>query len=147
MSRAVNHPVISFFSVMYDINRIGHAVVQRVFDKEGVDISVEQWKTLGIIFECQPIAPIEISKQTHKNKGAVARVLTGLEKRDLIKRIHGEKHNTYNVTLTEKGHAVLDVAYDLGFETLENVVSHVDKDELKKALNVLDKTLLSIKKC
>lgn len=138
--------VVHYFAKMHDINRLSHALVQRVYDREGVDVSTEQWKTLGIIYDNGPIAPIEISRMTHKNKGAVARVLTGLEKRELIHRIHGEKQNTYNVDLTEKGHEILDIAYELGNEALTKVMAEISEQDLDKALDVLDRTLTSITK-
>ncbi len=137
--------IVEYFSTMHDINRISHALVQRVFDRECVDVSTEQWKTMGIIYDHQPIAPIEISRKTHKNKGAVARVLSGLEKRELIRRLHGEKLNTYNVELTAKGYETLDVAYQLGNDVLTSVMTDIEEEELSQALAVLKRTLGSIK--
>ena len=136
--------VVNYFATMHDINRLSHALVQRVYDREGVDVSTEQWKTLGIIYDHGPIAPIEISRKTHKNKGAVARVLTGLEKRELIHRIHGEKQNTYNVDLTEKGHKVLDIAYELGNNVLSEVMANISAQDLDQTIDVLNRTLASI---
>lgn len=136
--------VVHYFATMHDINRLSHALVQRVYDREGIDVSTEQWKTLGIIYDNAPIAPIEISRKTHKNKGAVARVLTGLEKRGLIHRIHGEKQNTYNVDLTDKGHEILTIAYELGNNVLTDVMADISDKDLEKTLDVLTRTLSSI---
>ncbi|QBF82746.1 MarR family transcriptional regulator [Shewanella maritima] len=133
--------IVEYFSTIHDINRISHALVQRVFDAKQVDISSEQWKTLGIIYDSQPITPIELSRQTFKNKGAVARVLAGLEKRELIKRLPTRKQNSYQVALTDKGDEILQQAYDLGHETLAWLTKDISEPELSQAFEVLQRTL------
>jgi DNA-binding MarR family transcriptional regulator len=138
--------VVEFFALCNDVNRISHTLVQRAYDKAGVDVTTEQWQTMGVIYDLEGASTMEIARQTLKNKGAVARVLAGLEKRGLIVREYGDKANTFKLQLTDKGHEIIQLAYDIGDAELQPLVEKVKVADIKSGIKVLEAALAAAKK-
>ena len=129
--------VVEFFALLNDMNRISHALVQRAYDFNNIDITTEQWQTLGIIYDNAPISPIDISRKTLKNKGAVTRVIAGLQKRGLVIKEYGDKKNTFDLILSKAGFEALDAAYTIGDQTLSKLTDGGKADDLQSAIDLL----------
>ena len=138
--------VVEFFALLNDMNRISHALVQRAYDFNKVDITTEQWQTLGVIYDHAPISPIDISRKTLKHKGAVTRVIAGLHKRGLVIKEYGEKKNTFDLILSNAGFEALDTAYTIGDQTLSKLTEGVKEEELQSAINLLNHVFKIAKK-
>jgi DNA-binding MarR family transcriptional regulator len=74
----------------------------------------------------------------HKDKASTARLISSLEKKELLYRMPGKKDGREKlVYLTDKGKAVMKQATDLVKDVLEKAYANIDREALNMCKAVL----------
>lgn len=90
---------------------LGNTALQQ----EGLDITVDQWGLLNLLWEQDGQTPVELSRRADKDKPNVTRLLTILEAKELIfRRPDSQDRRSYRIHLTEAGAALKDSLLDIG---------------------------------
>ena len=81
------------------VNRLQH-----LFSKSGYDLTFEQWLILLVLSFQDGQFQQQIADRTSKDKTTITRVIEGMVKRDLVKKIPDESDKRQNrIYLTDKG--------------------------------------------
>lgn len=77
----------------------------RQFRKENIDLSIEQWVILQRIYQLRPDASqAEITKTNYRDKAATSKVISGLEKKGLIRKERFDAdQKRFKLVITEAG--------------------------------------------
>ncbi len=102
-------------------------LLQKKFEREGFDVSAEQWTVLAnLFFKKDGQFQQQLADRTYKNKAAITRLIAGLEKKELVHRVEDDQDKRQKrVYLTDKGAAIMDslipVARATQMQGLDNV--------------------------
>jgi len=90
---------------------LGNVVLQQA----GMDITVDQWGILNLLWEQDGLTPVELARRADKDKPNVTRLLNILEDKGLISRqADSQDRRSYRIHLTEAGVALKEPLLDLG---------------------------------
>jgi len=117
-------------------NSIGHIVnivankmkfeLEQTFQKNGYDMTAQQWMILSIVYENEGISQNELAVKSKKDKTNITRIIEKLESKNLIERIQSDNDKR----------VILVFATDLGKKTREGLS--------KLALEVIEKSTLNV---
>jgi MarR family transcriptional regulator, organic hydroperoxide resistance regulator len=97
-----------------------------------LNIAPEQNLILLLLWEKDGLSQNEIAKRLDKDKTNIARMLSNLEKKELISRhINETDGRSFNVYLTEKGRKLGDQVHPITEEFNRIVCSGITKEELQ----------------
>lgn len=118
-----------------------------LFKAQGFDITSEQWRVLHRLWEEDGISQNEIAQRLFKQEPSITRILDGLAKEELIERKPVSKNRRkYHVFLTEKGRNLTAQLRIIAGEAIYNACKDIEKEEIEKAINVLNKIYNNIEK-
>lgn len=81
----------------------------------GLDITVDQWGILNLLWEADGQTPVELARGADKDKPNVTRLLKILEDKGLVtRRPDGRDRRSHRIHLTEAGVALREPLLDLG---------------------------------
>jgi len=126
------------------IGRTSHAILNRLqkrFREEGHTITVEQWQLLINLNNTNDQFHQQLAENTFKEKSTVTRILDGLEKKALIKRIADTKDRRQKrIRITAKGRKLLDKVKPLAHDVQSRALNGLDV----KRLGICQEILLQI---
>lgn len=97
---------------------------------------------IGSISRLQPISGVELAKELHITKGAVAQFVDVLDKHGLITRtVHAADRRIAHLSLTKKGEATAKRIDTIRYKIIKEVTRNLSENELKQALEINDKIL------
>lgn len=103
-----------------------------------LNIAPEQNLILLLLWEKDGLSQNEIAKRLDKDKTNIARMLSNLEKKELISRLINETDGrSFNVYLTEKGIKLGEQVYPITEEFNRIVCSGITSEELQIVNEVL----------
>ncbi|WP_306643535.1 MarR family winged helix-turn-helix transcriptional regulator [Sanyastnella coralliicola] len=113
---------------------------QRIFDQEGVDITIEQWILLKIIHENQPLSQKQIAEKSLRDPAAITRTVDILEKKGLVTRqrstVDRRQHDMY---LTQNGKQFITDHFPLVQGMRDQSMKGLSNEELKTLQELLRK--------
>lgn len=135
------------------IGRTSHKMrllIDKVFHKNNIDLNFEQFMLLKCLSFNDGINQQELSEITDRNKATVARLVSKIEKKNLILRINSkEDKRVNNIYLTNMGKEMLvDIKphVDTINDALVNSIAEDEFDKLKLILNKLTLKITEIDK-
>jgi DNA-binding MarR family transcriptional regulator len=123
------------------IGRTSHAILNRLqkrFREEGHAITVEQWQLLINLNNCDDQLHQQLAENTFKEKSTVTRILDGLEKKGLVKRVAGTSDRRQKrILITAKGRALLDKLRPLAQDVQSRALHGLDAEGIRACQDIL----------
>lgn len=119
-----------------------HRLVERKFmqtvSQSGYNLSLDQWMVLMPIWKHNGIAQHKIVSNCPKDKTSVARIITTLEKKNIVIRVKSQFDQRVNhIHLTKLGEAMFDKITPLMEETRMQVRKDIPDEDIKTTQTVL----------
>lgn len=114
------------------------AFLIRRFEQSGIDMTVEQFKVMVVLWKEGSSTQQEIADFVGKDKTSVTRLITGLEKRSLIRRCVDNADKRCNlVTLTPQGKHLEAPTMAVISDAIAELHRGIDPDDLAVTIRVL----------
>lgn len=108
------------------------------FAKEGVDITVEQWRALLPLYKHEGLSQGRLCEILSQEKTGVSRLVAALERRGLVRREPSrEDRRVKHIFITDDGRELVDSTVDIAIECRDAPLKDIDPDELKICQKVL----------
>ena len=132
------------------VNITGRLLVnrlQRNFQSSGYDISAEQWRVLMVLWNQDGQTQQELSEKTGKDKGNITRLISALEKRNILVRIpnHADGRSKL-IYLTKKGMDYQKALIPIAQKTLNEARENIPKEDMELCISVLEKVISNLNK-
>lgn len=117
------------------------AALQELFVKRGIDLTIEQWAILGIVWSFQEkLNSKKLCDLFFKDKSTVSRNLKKLEAKDLIEFLPSQDDSREkNIMATKKALAMQGKVYKSVEDVLTIAEEGVSAEELRITIEVLKK--------
>jgi DNA-binding MarR family transcriptional regulator len=116
------------------------------FKKHNIDLTPEQWTALLKLWEGDGITQQQICNATYKDKPSMTRLLTQLEKKNLVVRIPSKEDRRTNlIYLTHAGKELEAEAKDVAKQTLKQTLKGLTKRQLNTCQECLGEIIMNIK--
>lgn len=110
----------------------------RNFRMADIDITIEQWSVLNILWQGDGITQQSLSHRTFKDKPSITRLINNLEKLNLVVRIPDKADRRINlIFLTQKGRMLEDTTHLPAEKTMQDALAGVSKSKLQVYKEVL----------
>lgn len=115
-------------------------LIDKVFQKNNLDINAEQFIFLKYLSFNEGANQQEISVFLERDKTTVARLVSRLEGKNLLLRVHSkEDKRVNNVYLTNYGKQILDGAFPFVKKVNDALMNSLDAEEFEVMVRVVDK--------
>ncbi|MEW5773601.1 MAG: MarR family transcriptional regulator [Thermodesulfobacteriota bacterium] len=135
-------------SLGYLVHRVSLAMAGRLnrdFAAAGYDVTVEQWKVLVRLWDAEGATHAELSARIGKNKASITRLVDGLERRGLVKRVAGRRdRRCKRVLLTEAGRSLREGLMALVHAALAEAQAGIPAERMDLCKDVLRRVLGNI---
>lgn len=112
----------------------------RNFRKHHLDITMEQWSVLAILWKKDGCSQLELGTRTFREKAATTRLLDKLEQQNIIVRIPDRNDRRIRfIHLTAKGKAMEEIANKVVEETYKQAAKEISDDDMLVCKCVLTK--------
>ncbi len=118
-------------------NRLFH-LFTKVFQKEGIDLTFEQFLMLKILSSNEGISQQDLAVLLDKDKTSIARAINILEDKHKVVRIPSKEDKRKKVLyLTKEGRRYKDEVLPTFLRIRDDIEACLDKNELDKMVNTL----------
>lgn len=119
--------------------------ILRAFAKENIELTLEQWTVLAVLWNQDKVTQQAICDQTGKDKPSITRLIDKLEARNLVVRVSDPGDRRINlIHLTQAGMDIqkrsTDVVKKVAAQTMQDITDEeldFGRKLLRKALNNL----------
>jgi DNA-binding MarR family transcriptional regulator len=112
--------------------------LQKKFNSAGLNLTIEQWSVLSILWKQDGISQQELCNATFRDKPSITRLVDNLEKLQLVKRVSSESDRRMNlIYLTKQAQRLQDPAMDLANQTLNEALEGVSPERIDVCREVL----------
>lgn len=133
------------FYLMDRIMREAKTLTKEVFQREGIEVTVDQWVILKAIAEQEGASQQEVSGLTFREPAAITRMLDHLIKKGLVSKVvDTEDRRKQLLYLSEEGRALYELALPLVFQLREHALTGLNesqrlslREELKSMLHAI----------
>lgn len=126
------------FYLMDRIMREAKALTKEVFQREGIEVTVDQWVILKAIAEQEGASQQEVSGLTFREPAAITRMLDHLIRKGLVSKVvDKEDRRKQLLYLSEEGRALYDLALPLVYQLREHALAGLNESQrfsLREAL-------------
>jgi DNA-binding MarR family transcriptional regulator len=123
------------------IGRTSHAILnklQKRFREEGHTITVEQWQLLINLNNTNDQYHQQLAENTFKEKSTTSRILDGLEKKALVKRVADTADRRQKrIRITARGRTLLDKLKPLALDVQSRALKGLDLERLEVCQDIL----------
>ena len=123
------------------IGRTSHAILnklQKKFREEGYNITVEQWQVLINLNNTNYQFHQQLAENTFKEKSTITRLLDGLEKKILIKRVSDAvDRRQKRIRITTRGKSLLNKLKPFAHEVQSRALNDIDLKQMKICQDIL----------
>jgi DNA-binding MarR family transcriptional regulator len=125
------------------IGRTSHAILnklQKRFREEGHSITVEQWQLLINLNNTNDQYHQQLAENTFKEKSTTSRILDGIEKKALVKRVADTADRRQKrIQITAKGRTLLEKVKPLALDVQSRALKGLDRERLEVCQDILMK--------
>lgn len=130
---------VIYFMMERNMRRARHITYQ-VFNKHGIDLTVDQWVTLKKISETENISQKEIAEAVFKDAPTVTRIIDLLCKKGLTERkTNPNDRRKFFIHLTEEGEKTIRSVFPLVKLLRLQSTKNFSKEELNELRNYLNR--------
>ena len=123
------------------IGRTYHAILnnlQKKFREEGSNITVEQWQVLINLNNTNDQFHQQLAENTFKEKSTITRLLDGLEKKHLIKRVADTSDRRQKrIRITSPGKSLLNKLKPFALKVQGRALNDIDQKQMKICQDIL----------
>ena len=123
------------------IGRTSHAILnnlQKKFREEGCNITVEQWQVLINLNNTNDQFHQQLAENTFKEKSTITRLLDGLEKKNMIKRVADTlDRRQKRIRITSRGKSLLNKLKPFAHEVQGRALNDIDQKQMKICQDIL----------
>ena len=123
------------------IGRTSHAILnnlQKKFREEGYNITVEQWQVLINLNNSNDQFHQQLAENTFKEKSTITRLLDGLEKKDLVKRVADTvDRRQKRIRITSGGKRLLNKLKPFALEVQSRSLGEIDLEQMEICRDIL----------
>lgn len=110
------------------------------FQKEGYNITPEQFLVMDTLWDEGVMSQQQIANTIFKDKNSVVKLIDGLEKKNLVKRVANKEDRRENlIELTPYAKEIQKGVTDSAMEAVNLITKDIDKQELYIFIKVLAK--------
>ena len=132
----------SFPYIIHQLNKLIQLNINRTFVRSGYNISFDQFLILVFLWQEEGRSQRELAELTSKDKASITRLIDGLVRRDLVKRIPTrEDRRSRLIYLTEKGRSIQQGCYTDGQQSREQLVRDISAEHLEITRQTLFKMI------
>ena len=114
-----------------------HQMLTREFKENGIVVTVEQFSVLAMLFYQDGLSQQEISDALGRDKTTIARVISIMERDNMITRVTNKKDNRGKlIHLTKKGRSIQQKAVGVSGKLYLRAIGNIKESELKAAIKV-----------
>jgi len=132
-----------------EFSHVFHQTLTREFKENGIIVTVEQFSVLAMLFYREGLSQQEISDVLGRDKTTVARVISIMERDNMIMRIMNKNDNRGKlIYLTRKGRSIQQKAVGVSGKLYMRALVNLKGSELKTAIKVIGamtKNLIQVK--
>jgi MarR family transcriptional regulator, organic hydroperoxide resistance regulator len=141
--RSLNANIIYLCS---ELSHMVHRALTVSFAGKKINVTVEQFAVLVLLFYHDGINQQEISESLNRNKTTVARVISNMERNKLIIRVTDKTDARGKlIYLTTKGKAIQRQGIELSGAIYLKAISGIKNIALKESVSVLNNILQNLK--
>ena len=116
-----------------------------LLQEAGLDITVDQWGILNLLWETDGQTPVELARSADKDKPNVTRLLKILEDKQLVvRKPDPDDRRSHRIHLTEAGAALKDRLLDMGAACLREACQGLTRQELDTLKHLLNRVYLNV---
>lgn len=131
----------SIFFCFFAIKRYG----KRILEQKVFDLTLEQVIVLKILADCEGINLSELAEAADRDKTTTSRMVTGLEKRNLVVRVPDKSDSRQKlIYLTHDAKAKLEELDDLKYLMEEAAYKDITPEEQQAAMQTLLKVARNV---
>lgn len=123
------------------VNILNSRIKKRFFDdlqKNGIDVTPEQYLVLDILWDNQPLSQQKIADIIQKDKNSVTKIIDSLEKKSLVSRIVDKNDRRINkIELTKEGRDLEKIATEVAIKFMNDTIQDIDKQDLDTFVKVM----------
>ncbi len=117
------------------------------FHKNSIDLSKDQWLILKKLHDSDGLVQNELAFITERSKTALTRMITTIEKKGYVNRVHSKSDKRLNyIFLTDEGKSVFKKSLPVLKNLVKNLQMGIDQEDLIKTIEVLNKIQKNISK-
>lgn len=114
--------------------------ISSFFQEEGYNITPEQFLLMDTLWDEGTISQQKIADIMFKDKNSVVKLVDGLEKKNLVKRVASKEDRRQNlIELTPYAIEIQDNVTNLAMNAVDLVIKDIDKQDLYIFIQVLSK--------
>ncbi|MEN8124044.1 MAG: MarR family transcriptional regulator [Bacteroidota bacterium] len=111
-----------------------------LFHENGIDLTKEQWLVLKKLHDKNGQVQNDLAFITNRSKTSLARLITTVEKKGYVSRIHSKIDKRINqIYLTESGKEIFKRSLPVMQNIINDLQDGITNDELSSTINVLNK--------
>ena len=123
------------------VNILNSRIKKRFFDdlqKNGIDVTPEQYLVLDILWDNQPLSQQKIADMIQKDKNSVTKIIDSLEKKNLVSRMVDKKDRRINIIeLTKEGRDLEKIATEVAIKFMNDTIQDIDERDLDSFVKVM----------
>lgn len=120
---------------------------QKRFDQARLDITIDQWLVLNCLNKNENISQNKLAELIFKDVASVTRIIDLLVKKEyVIRSFHSSDRRRFNLTITEKGEAIIREATNIVNENRRAALTSISDEEVKQANLILQKLITNCEK-
>ena len=106
--------------------------------KNGINITPEQFLVLDILWEKQSLSQQNIADIIQKDKKSVTKIIDSLEKKNLVRRVMDKKDRRINkIELTDEAVAMEKITTEVAINFMNDVIKGIDNKDLDNYVKVM----------
>ncbi|UXP31915.1 MarR family transcriptional regulator [Reichenbachiella agarivorans] len=130
----------SILSLMGKTMKALHYFIGDSFHSYGIELTRAQFVLLKVLSTHEGIVQNDLAFITNRDKTSLARLLSTMEKKELLRRESSETDKRTNlVHITSKGEEALKMAHPIIKDALKVIQSNISEQELTTTIEVLKK--------
>lgn len=120
---------------------------QRRIDQAKLDITIDQWLVLNCLSKNENISQNKLAELIFKDVASVTRIIDLLVKKEyVIRSFHSSDRRRFNLTITDKGDAIIREASRIVNENRSAALENISEEEAKQADLILQKLIANCEK-
>lgn len=120
---------------------------QRRIDQAKLDITIDQWLVLNCFSKNENISQNKLAELIFKDVASVTRIIDLLVKKEyVIRSFHSSDRRRFNLTITDKGDAIIREASRIVNENRSAALQNISAEEAKQADLILQKLIANCEK-
>ncbi|OIQ37125.1 MAG: hypothetical protein BM563_09350 [Bacteroidetes bacterium MedPE-SWsnd-G1] len=113
---------------------------QDEFKENNLLLSKNQWIVLKVLMENDGLAQNELAFITNRDKTSLTRLLSGMEKKNLVARIPSKTDKRINnIFLTKKGNQIFQKTLPVIQKLIEDIQAPLSEKEIEQTIKTLQK--------